>query len=308
MSIYVGVTDTDWFSQLSGMNADEVNFWKPGGGGFAALPVGGLFLFKLKFPINAIVGGGFFLRFMRCPLSFAWEAFGEKNGVRDRVEFRKRILRLRHAGPTNELDPDVGCIVLANPFYFPEEKWILAPSDWSKNVVQGKSYPLTSPAGAKLWADVTSRLSGQPLLLREGGADRARYADVMSRMRLGQGGFRVVVTEAYERRCAMTGERTLPALEAAHIRPYGEDGPHRLENGLLLRADLHKLFDDGYLTITETLNIEVSGEIRERFSNGRDYYKLHGNSLAVVPNRIFEQPAKEFLRWHNENRFMASNL
>ena len=38
--------------------------------------------------------------------------------------------------------------------------------------------------------------------------------------RLGQGSFRIVVTDAYERRCALTGERTLPVLDAAHIKPY----------------------------------------------------------------------------------------
>jgi len=42
--------------------------------------------------------------------------------------------------------------------------------------------------------------------------------------RLGQGAFRVLVTDLYQRRCAVTEERTLPALEAAHIRPYGEGG------------------------------------------------------------------------------------
>lgn len=63
--------------------------------------------------------------------------------------------------------------------------------------------------------------------------------------RLGQGTFRIVVTDAYERQCAVTGERTLPVLEAAHVRPYGRSGPHDPRNGLLLRSDLHTLFDRG---------------------------------------------------------------
>lgn len=128
MNIYVGVTDRDWFEQLSAMNADEVNFWKPGGGGFSALSPGGPFLFKLKFPVNAIVGGGFFVSFSRLPLSLAWEAFGTKNGVRDRAEFRRRILKLRHSGSPNDPDPEVGCIVLTSPFYLQPEQWIPAPA------------------------------------------------------------------------------------------------------------------------------------------------------------------------------------
>lgn len=57
---------------------------------------------------------------------------------------------------------------------------------------------------------------------------------------LGQGGFQILVTDAYTRRCTITGERTLPALEAHHIRPFSEEGPHRTDNGLLLRSDWHR--------------------------------------------------------------------
>jgi HNH endonuclease len=60
--------------------------------------------------------------------------------------------------------------------------------------------------------------------------------------RLGQSSFRVLVTDAYKRRCAITGENTLVALEAAHIVPYSKDGSHEIRNGLLLRADFHRLF------------------------------------------------------------------
>jgi len=53
------------------------------------------------------------------------------------------------------------------------------------------------------------------------------------------------VTDAYTRRCAITGEKTLPALQAGHIRPHAKSGPHEIRNGLLLRSDLHNLFDLG---------------------------------------------------------------
>lgn len=72
------------------------------------------------------------------------------------------------------------------------------------------------------------------------------------------------------RRCAATGERTLPVLEAAHVRPYAEGGRHELSNGILLRSDLHTLFDSGYLTITPNYHIEVSRRIRDEFENGRE--------------------------------------
>ena len=122
---------------------------------------------------------------------------------------------------------------------------------------------------------------------------------------IGQGAFRVLVTEAYERRCAITGEKTLPVLDAAHIKPYGQDGPHRTSNGLLLRKDMHTLFDKGYISVDEDLRIEISKRIKEDYGNGREYYALHGKELAIVPNALQEHPAREYLKWHNENVFLA---
>lgn len=133
-------------------------------------------------------------------------------------------------------------------------------------------------------------------------APEARYGeDYLSRARLGQGTFRVLVTEAYQRRCAITGEHTLPVLEAAHIKPFSKHGPNSTRNGLLLRSDFHKLFDFGFLTVTPEFRIEVNSRIREEWFNGKAYYRLHGEELAPVPERLTERPSEEYLRWHNEN-------
>ena len=121
--------------------------------------------------------------------------------------------------------------------------------------------------------------------------------------RLGQGTFRVLVTDAYERLCAVTRERTLPALEAGHIRPYSEDGEHAVSNGLLLRRDLHALFDRGYLTVTPELRLAVSRRIRQDFENGRDYYALEGREVWA-PEQPGAKPDPRHLAWHNENRFL----
>ena len=64
------------------------------------------------------------------------------------------------------------------------------------------------------------------------------------------GTFRVAVIEAYKRACAVTGMRSLRALEAVHIRSYNADDPHKVSNDVLLRADFHRVFDQGYLTIS----------------------------------------------------------
>ncbi len=118
--------------------------------------------------------------------------------------------------------------------------------------------------------------------------------------RLGQGSFRVLVTDAYTRRCAITGERTLPALDAAHIRPFSEKGLHVVSNGVLMRRDLHALFDKGYVTITPDMNVEISRWIKEEYENGRDYYRYHGGFIHF-PDDIASRPSPEYLEWHNAN-------
>ena len=120
--------------------------------------------------------------------------------------------------------------------------------------------------------------------------------------RLGQGSFRVMVTDAYQRRCAITREKTLPALEAAHIKPFSESGPHKVENGLLLRSDIHRLFDSGYVTVTSDHRFEVGNRIKEEFDNGEQYRIFHGHKIHMPLNPHFK-PSSEFLTWHNENVF-----
>ena len=127
----------------------------------------------------------------------------------------------------------------------------------------------------------------------------------LARARLGQGAFRALVTDAYHRRRAVTGERSLPALEAAHIRSHAAAGPNRTRNGLLLRADIHRLFDDGYVTVDTDLRFVVSPRLHEEFENGRVYYALDGRSLANVPNRLTDQPGREFLEWHNSEVYLG---
>jgi putative restriction endonuclease len=126
---------------------------------------------------------------------------------------------------------------------------------------------------------------------------------ILVKLRLGQGAFRVLVTDAYNRKCAISGERTLPVLEAAHIKPYAKSGGHLVSNALLLRSDIHKLFDAGYLTITPDLKVEMSGRIKEEFENGKEYYRFHGNDLFNLPNKLVNKPEREFVKWHNENVF-----
>jgi len=314
MKFWIGVTDNKWFEFLSKRSPDEVNFWRPSGfGSFQAVPTGAPFLFKLHSPHNFIAGGGFFVRHSNLPLSLAWEAFGEKNGAASQEDLRSLIEKFRPNKP-HEHDPVVGCTILANPFFFEREDWIPSPSNWVSSIVQGKTYDTDQAIGRELWTKVQDRLNSinQRELLEQlrgaslGADEVARYgSEFLTRARLGQGTFRVLVTEAYGRRCAVTGERTLPALEAAHIKPFSKSGPNLTPNGLLLRSDLHKLFDLGYMSVTPELHVEVSRKIKEEYENGRDYYAFHGRKLVIVPPGPTDRPSSKFLTWHNQNVYLG---
>ena len=89
MNIYVGVTDKNWYLQLRQEKVDEVNFWNPGAAPFRALKENEMFLFKLHYPDNYIVGGGFFVRYTQLPPFLAWDAFGTKNGTTSYSELIK---------------------------------------------------------------------------------------------------------------------------------------------------------------------------------------------------------------------------
>ncbi len=311
MKLFVGVTDNDWYNYLAQQEPDEVNFWQPGGRQtFRALEPYGIFLFKLHAPYNFIAGGGFFVRYTRLPVSLAWEAFGTKNGRSSYQEFRQAIYRYRGTDTRVEPDPLIGCIILTQPFFWPQSDWIPASDYWKRGIQQGKTYDIGEVIGRRLWNYVQERLhkysyeTSEPAVISED--EGVRYgAEQIVKPRLGQGAFRVLVTEAYQRRCAITGEKTLPVLHAAHIKPYSLNGPHAVSNGILLRQDLHTLFDRGYLTVTDDYHVEVSRRIKEDYGNGRDYYALRGKQILEIPQSVQDRPAREYLRWHNEEVFLG---
>lgn len=194
------------------------------------------------------------------------------------------------------------------PFYFDEQDWIPVPSNWSKSIVQGKTYDTSEYYGKALNHQVLARLNNQRMgnaVIRESSEDNRYGSEQKIKPRIGQGAFKVLITDAYSRKCAVTGEKTLPALEAAHIKPYSLNGPNEVSNGLLLRRDFHTLFDRGYITIDKEFNIEVSRHIKEDFGNGREYYAHHGRKLAILPEKLEQLPNRNYLEWHNETVYLG---
>ncbi len=305
---FLAPTDRNWFDFLAGRGVqDEVNFWSPSGTNFRALRAGEPFFFKMKAPDNAIGGFGIFVRAEPLPIWLAWESFGEANGADGEAGLLARI-NVNRAGATATVSTPIGCRILADPVFFPRDAWVRTPQDWSTSIVSGKGHPLDHGEGARIWSaclEAASALSAAPLWV-EAAEQEARFGrPQLVRPRLGQGGFRLAVFDAYSRACCVTGEHSLPVLEAAHIRPYAQGGRHEVRNGLPLRRDLHRLFDLGYVTVRPDFSFVVGERLRLEYDNGRSYYALNGKRLHV-PEPAGLRPAEEFLSYHNEKVFRAS--
>jgi len=309
MNFYLGVTDINWYKNLSKIKPEDVNFWQPGGRNeFRRLTVGEPFLFKLKSPYNVIGGVGFFTNYILLPLNIAWETFEVGNGFSSFTLFRNAIMNLRK--DKSNLNPQIGCIVLTDPIFFEEKDWIEIPDNWKSSIVQGKTYDTSDSIAKIYWERVefilNSYLERNPILnensLVSENPDSPLYGNpVLTKVRKGQGSFKVSIINAYNKRCSISGERTMPVLEAAHIKPISRSGPNYIRNGLLLRSDIHKLFDSGYITITKDLKIEVSKKIKEEYENGKEYYQFDGKNLFMLPVNKEDKPYHEYVGWHNEN-------
>jgi putative restriction endonuclease len=126
-----------------------------------------------------------------------------------------------------------------------------------------------------------------------------RGKPILVQPRLGQGTFRLSVVSAYDGACAVTSEHSLPVLEAAHVQPFAQGGPHDVNNGLLLRSDVHRLFDLGYVTVSPEYRFRVSSRLMDDYHNGREYERFEGRQIRL-PHTPELQPSRELLDWHGQ--------
>jgi putative restriction endonuclease len=305
---YVGVTDGDWYRFLAARpDLDEVNFWRPGGGRtFRALDRGEPFFFKTHRPHDRIVGGGFFSGFASLRLSEAWDFFGYGNGAASIEQMRARIGHYRSRPIGSREDPVIGCVLVRDVHFFPETSIVAPPEDFAPNIVQGKTYDLADPNTRERFQQLLAMVLEGPVEIdfampwhRPGPV----FGDPrLAPQRLGQRAFQAVVLDAYHGRCAITGDKIRPVLQAAHIRPVTAGGEHRVDNGLLLRSDVHTLFDRGYLALDLRHRLLVSRRLREEYSNGEEFYARAGERV-LLPDQRVDRPNREYLEWHLDEVF-----
>lgn len=160
-----------------------------------------------------------------------------------------------------------------------------------------RSHSGASPTKFVFDRDVASA-SGEPSAA-DGEFDPTNVADGRSqtlalvRLRQGQPKFRRDLIKAYGGRCAITGCAFLPLLEAAHIHPYMGKETNHVTNGLLLRADVHTLFDLGLMAIKPDGTLDVCSSL-----DGTEYATL---KVQVVPETVSKRPSADALAWHREH-------
>lgn len=131
----------------------------------------------------------------------------------------------------------------------------------------------------------------EPLIIDELSEDQRRVVERLQAIREGQSAFRQELLHVYGG-CAVTGTRFEAALDAAHISPY--KGPHsnKVRNGLILRKDVHRLFDLDLLTLEDDGTIRVSPEVTEPI-----YRDLDGRT-ALLPSGVTSRPDPKVLQSH----------
>ena len=311
---WFGPADRGWFDFLRAMpNLDEVNFWVPSGKlpFKRVVPIGAPFFFKLKSPYNAIGGFGYYAHGSVLPLHLAWDAFEEKNGAPDYDSLYQLIAPYRKDVDRSTFHPkiDIGCLMISSPVFFEDDQFIPQPRNWPSAAVQGTSIDLTEGEGLRVWSECQLRVAGRPAGSRVSDAAMENPGErfgarIQVTPRLGQGTFRVALLDAYGRRCAVTTEHSLPVLDAAHIRPYSKGGPHSLSNGLVLRTDIHRLYDLGYVGVDPRGRFQVSSRLRGDWENGKVYYENQGREL-VLPKRDAWRPDAKALEWHMDEVFLG---
>lgn len=131
----------------------------------------------------------------------------------------------------------------------------------------------------------------EPLLPTEEAvvAEGKRVEQVLRVIREGQAEFRKRLITHYGAVCMVTGTAQASVIDAAHIVPYNGASTNALSNGLLLRKDIHALFDAGLLTIGPDLIVYVSAGVDDPF-----YRSLDGKDLTLTaPPRMSRQALKQ---------------
>lgn len=290
----IGVTDIAWFEFLREENITEcINFWAPTQWNVRKFNERDYFFFMLKSPIRKLGGYGRFVEYKNISINDAWNEFGRANGVSSYNRFKEKL------NEYNDGVNNIGAIILTECIYFQEENYIDIDDydiDFKKSIVKFKYFQEDSIVEALLKASPSS-VKGE-FILNEGSAE---YESSKVKIREGQSEFRNKLLKAYDGKCCITGDCSRELLEAVHIQEYININSNHIQNGLLMRCDFHKLFDNGLLYIDESYIIHISNLVKS------DYYQRYDGVKINLPRDEEAIPSLQALRVKREE-FRQPNI
>jgi putative restriction endonuclease len=135
-----------------------------------------------------------------------------------------------------------------------------------------------------------------------------KVREQLVKVRVNQSFFRSTILAAYNSTCCITGLQNSSLLIAGHIKPWGVDEANRLnpQNGIAINALHDKAFESGLITITPDFLIKVSTKLKDQKHDRetiKDYFLRYENKQIILPTKFL--PAKEFLEYHYNERFIA---
>lgn len=286
----ISPTDKNWFDFLKIMGFNSgVNFWTPTPWNVKGIKNRDRLYFMLKSPIRKIGGFGEFAEYKNLTAVQAWNEFGYRNGRSSREEFIDSIQEYINknsskfgGGPINISKYEIGCLRLNNCEFWEEEQFVdlnTLELNFAPQVVTIKYFDQYDPI----------RLIQQELdnfdLVNEPRFNKKLSAN----SREGQSLFKGRILKAYDNKCCITGENIPELLEAAHIQEYKNRYSNHVQNGLLLRVDIHRLYDNQLIFIDENYIIHVSALV-----TSKQYRQYHGKPISL-PKLVNQLPSKTAL-------------
>lgn len=291
MAIVYASTTRSWFDALAALLPAQVAFWQPTPARPSRIQPGERWYFK-ELGSPQILGFGEYVGWERLSIGGLFEKYGVATGYVSEAEL---MAAFHFFGSEYAANTEIGNVILENftPFEHPVPLANVGLNDLSVRFVyiDGDDPVAAYVGGMRTNAAVTQFELRDP--------EAAKRAASKRKVRVGQSAFRRLLMETYGSACAFTGPQLQETLQAAHIQPYVDAESNHVRNGLLLRADIHLLFDLGLLTLTPDLQVQVSKKLK-----GRDptIECLHGTK-AVLKSDLGVQPSPEAIVFHRAEIF-----
>ena len=282
----IALTDVSWFEFLREKDFKLINFWTPTGWEPKKINPGDMFYLFLKKPYRKVGGYARYVYSLQLTVRDAWNKFAQANGASDINMMLEQLSAIR--GTRIDENTIIGCILLQDPVFLPDNEFFDSQiiGVEIKQAMQKFKYI----RGAEIIGSEYTTDEIRDYVLNE--ETTVEYTLTEQKRRIGQSAFREKLLELYGK-CAVTREDYPLVLEAAHIDPYIGESSNHPQNGLILRSDVHKLFDANLLVIDTNYRVRLSNILSEtsyeRFENklielpeNRKYYP----SLAALERRM----------------------